>query len=1128
MKSSRVPLLIPLLYLLFFLSGAAGLIYQVTWTRMFVSVFGNTTYAVSAVLSAFMAGLALGSFLFGRFIDTRGDELKLYALLELGIGLSALAIPPALHLLDTLYAAVYQQLSFSLVALTVIRTFFSFLVLLLPTTLMGATLPVLSKFATDSPDQIPIRVGLLYALNTLGAALGCFATGFFFLEALGVRGSSHLAVAANLALALAFLLLHRRVKTATPSPASQIPTTETPPPSGSSRTLPVLLAAALTGFAALGYEVLWSRLLVFKLKTTNYAFAIMLTTFLLGIGLGSGLLAAVESRRKISNYPRLFGWLEGAIGLLGIGTIYLFGQLDQFFGTWATNGSARTAEQLLLASSIMLIPALLMGASFPVLIRIHAQHQQRIGATVGNIYASNTLGAVLGALITGFLLVRLLGTQHSLILMGLLNLGIATLGFYLFPAADPEQRQTGRLGSTLALWALAVVAILAIPRDLLFQYYNAGEKEMDSQVQILHAIEGSGGITTIHRLPNGDRVVSTGSINVAGTSLMLRSTQKLQAHIPMLLHGHPGQVLQIGFGSGETAHLLTTYPIERLDIAEISQSVIDAADRFFRDINHGVIAEPRFTAFIMDGANYLRLTDRRYDVIMNDSIWPFYAGNSGLYTREHFLAGRRHLRPGGVMTSWLPLDMRLESFETILKTFHSVFPHFSVWFTPAHYTKHALLVGSLEPLRIDVPGYLQQFSRHARADLEAVDLTDPVLLLDSFAADEKTLANELADAPIHTIDNPVLEFVPSKPVYQSQLAIYKMLARQRSPVFPYLDNTAALGEQWPVLQQQLQITHQATRHVLQGMILREENLPGSEREFALAARLRPDHPGVLSSRSDWEFLRNLDLTATAGRSYKELLGLAGRLARARLYPKAEAVLRQASALEPDDPRAHSELGLVLSQAGRPEEAIPQFERAVELDPQNADTHNNLANLLSRQQRFTEAEAQYRQALDIDPALPEAHYGLGMVLYAREKVEEAIRKLEEALRLRPEYTRAHINLGILLDGQQRSAAAIAHFREAVRLAPADATANNNLVIALTRLGRFDEAARHLELSTQRLVDLPLARRTLVTTLANAASSHAEKGALDSAVVLQRQAVSLTPPKLQPPLREQLEKYASQIR
>ena len=1086
------------LYLLFFFSGMAGLICEVAWTRMFGGVFGNTTHAISAVLSSFMAGLALGSLWAGRFIDRRADELRIYGLLEVGIGLSVLAVPLAIHWLDGLYGQLYQQLALSLWALQLARTLCSFAVLLVPTFLMGATLPVLSKFAAGRNRRVEVGVGLLYGLNTLGAGAGCFLSGFVLIEHLGVQGSTSLAAGLNLALGALFLLAARW---APAGEALPLENSRVPVPTG------LLLVAGLAGFTALGYEVLWSRLLVFKLRTTVYAFAIMLTTFLVGLGMGSALLAALARRWREQDYHKIFGWLQLGIGLCGLVSVLLFGRLESWFSAFSGDWSTRVAQQLLLAATIMLVPALLMGAAFPALSRAGAQGRQP-GRAVGLLYAANTLGAVCGPLLVGFVLVQALGTQQSLVVMALLNLSIAAIVL----------RGRGPRLPLLLSWLAALVLIAATPGDLLLRFYNAGERELDSRVELVYAAEDVGGITTVHRLPNGERTIATGSTDVAGTSLTLRSTQKLQAHIPMLLHPGAKQVLQIGFGSGETAHLLTGYPIDHLDVAEISRSMLETAARFFPDLNHGVAAHPRFRAWVMDGANYLRLTGSRYDAILNDSIWPFYAGNSGLYTREYFQDGRERLRPGGLMTSWLPLDMQVEDFKIILKTFHVVFPYFSVWFAPTHYNKHALLVGSAEPLQLEAAAYLERFARHAQADLAEVGLGDPVLLLDCFATDQQELAGELEGVAVHTADRPLLEFSPSRATPgKGQVGVYEFLSRHRKSALALLEPAAE-----PQLRQAIETTHRATGHVLRGLILREQRQAGSEREFALARQLRPDHPGARAIEEYEEQLYALDLKALDGRTYDELLGLAARLGKAGLHEKTAQVLEQATHRAPEEPRGYGELGLALLRLGRAAEAVPQFERARALDSDQADTYNNLGNALRQLGKQAEAASWYRQALERDPELAEAYYNLGMLHQEQGQAREAIGQLAEAVRLRPDYVKAHINLGILLDGEHRLEEAIAHFQRAVALAP-DEAAYHNLVIGLTRAGRIEEAQQRLEEATARQLDLPAARQHLVLSLVVQARAHAAKGEWRQASQWQRQAVALTPAKLQPPLLEQLKTY-----
>ena len=1064
------------LHVLFLLSGVTGLIYQVAWTRAFAFVFGNTTYAVGAVLAAFMAGLALGNWFFGRRVDRRpGDELGLYAVLEIGIAVSAVAVVPLLDLLDGSYGSLFRAAPHSLWLLTLYRGLLAFLLLLAPSFLMGGTLPVLCRYVIRRPSDLAGGVGALYGLNTAGAAAGCLVTGFLLVEHLGVRGSIAAAAALNLLLAAAFLLLRRahRRRGHAPSPGPEAtPSAAEAPAAGGAGAL-LLAVAAASGFAALGYEVLWTRLLVFKLKTTTYAFSVMLTTFLAGLALGGLLLGAWERRTRdrgsAAAWRRLSG-LQAGIGLSALASIFVIGGLEGVAvaadGAWG----ARTLRQSGLAAAVMLPPTVMMGMSLPLVARL-AGAGRGVGEAVGRVYAANTAGAVLGSLAGGFFLAPWLGTQYSLVLLACVNLVLAAAVLWASPVRG---RSTAWRRGLISAWAAAALGLLMLPPDLLFGLYNAGEREIDSRTRILHAREGAGGITTVHELPNGDRVISTGSINVAGTTLTLRTTQMLQAHVPALLHPGPRRVLQIGFGSGETAHILSGYPGCSLDVAEISRSVLDEADAFFGDINHGVLRHPSVTPFVTDGASFLRLTRRSYDLILNDSIWPYYAGNSGLYTREHFAAGRDRLRPGGLMTSWLPLDMRLRSFLTILRTFHSVFPHFTIWAANTHYTKHALLVGSLEPLGIDAAGFLDRF-RDRAGGLEQVHLGDPVLLLDCFLTDETGLAGELAGAPLHTVDRPVLEFAPSKPSLHGQLAVYELLSRERRPV------TAYLAEVDPVRDSKLigalERTREASALVVEATLRRERRQPGWQALLERARGLRPDHPGLRTLEERTGRLARVEETALEGRTYRELVGLADRQAKAGLHGRAAAALRRAIMQQPDRPRAHEDLGLVLAAAGDLAGASRALERALELAPGSAGAHLGLGNVRRRQGDRGSAAEHYRQALAADPGLAQAHFSLGTLLAEEGRRGEALAALVEALRLRPDYVRAHIAAGVLLDGEGRLDEAVGHFRKAVRLSPRDRAACNNLVVALAAAGLREEAVEQLAAARRRGVDMAVAKQVL---------------------------------------------------
>lgn len=812
---------------LFFLSGATSLIYEVVWTRFFIISYGNTTFGVSAVLTAFMAGLGLGSYVFGRIIDSKQDYLLIYALLELGIALLALLIPNISYLLQDFYAIIFHTFPSSVWVLQLIRTIISFLILIIPTFLMGATLPVLTRFFITKTSQVSARLGVLYAANTLGATAGCFVTGFVLIKHFGLEQSVYIGVVINITLAVAFLILRKALQQQHAESSdddahqttSQTAETQQPKINSSQRRL-LLICFSLAGFTSLAYEVLWFRLLVFNLQTSIYAFTIMLTTFLVGIGLGSAIYAAIQKEgNDISKLWERFGFIEAAIGLFGLMSIMMFGALDYLGAIIAGTFWGYIGVKFITASLIMLLPTLLMGASFPIVSKIISTDIRHLGNTVGSVYAVNTLGAIFGSFLTGFFLIGFLGTQNSLLLIGLINIVIASVLLLSTPQRNNFTKlfQFKENASLVGgLWIIAIIGIMTIPRNYLFEYYNSFEKRINSQVKILYAQEGLESITTVHRYPDGSRVISTGSINVAGTSFTLRTTQKLQAHIPMLLHPEARHVLQVGFGSGETAHLITTYDnVERLDLVDINEAVPQTSAKYFSDINHGVVNHEKFHPIIMDGANYMRLTKNKYDVIMNDSIWPFYTGNSGLYTKDYFQAGKMHLNKGGFMTSWLPVEIAPEDFDILLNTFHSVFPHVTVWMAVSHYNKHALLIGSEEKIDIDVEKFLQRFDQYAREDLAVVDLDNPVNLLDAFKLDQTVFSSNILNSPIHTENNPILEFSlsrgkPAIGMYQ----VYQSILDQNTSPISYLTNIPGNQEQQDIFREKVVAANSATNHVM--------------------------------------------------------------------------------------------------------------------------------------------------------------------------------------------------------------------------------------------------------------------------------------------------------------------------
>jgi spermidine synthase len=1104
---------LPAIAVLFFASGATGLVYEVTWTRMFTSVFGNTTHAVSAVLAAFLGGLALGSFALGRIADRSPRLLRLVAALEAGVALAALAMPAVLDGLDAVYAPIYRAFPSSPWILVAAKVVVSFAVLLVPTFLMGGTLPVLSRFLVRRSEESGTRVALLYAINTLGATLGCFATGFWLVEALGVTRTIRLTALANALLAAAFFAMGAALDRSAARRPDAGPAPETAgdsaPDLDPRRARWVLVAFGCAGFVSLALEVLWTRLLVFRLHTTVYAFATMLTTFLAGIGLGSLLYSAIDRRGRVRRPVLVFGAIEAAIGVLGLASIPLFASFESITATWNVESwREETAQELLLSALVMLGPTLLMGAAFPLVARIVARNAAAIGASVGKVYAVNTAGTILGSFLAGFVLAPLLGTQTSVVVVSAVALATGTAVLLLPPASGARGGRRPWLAVAVP-WVASAALLALTPSDTLFRYYNVGAQRADSRAEILAATEGIETVTTVHRYPDGTRVISTGSIDVAGTGLTLRTTQKLQAHVPMLLHPRPRTVLQVGFGSGETSHIVTTYDtVSSIDVVEISRSVLDTSAEHFADINHGVVDHPKFRAIVMDAASYMELADRKYDVIMNDSIWPYYAGNSGLYTHEYFAAGRERLNPGGLMTSWLPVEMPEQSLETLLETFRSVFPHVSVWLAVTHFNKHAMIVGSVTPLAIDVPTFLDRFEREARADLAAVRLDDPVAFLDAFRTDESEIVLWSSEAPLHTLDRPILEFAPRKfTLGASRVRSYELLAGSEAWIVSHLRGLDALPDRGQELVERLAAARRATAATMRGLIEREEGRPDFAEHFRLALRHDPDHPGARGLLGEVTDVAAAGSGWIEGAAFKDLVRMADTFLKNDVPDKAVVALSRAVELDPSSTLARYNLANALHRLGRPEQALAALDevlrrdaghvqayslrgsirvttgahepgladltRAIELDPDFAEAYFNRAMALLPTGAFDRALADLDRALDLDPSLAEAHYLRGVVLdlgsaqVGLSPADAGSRALEaytRAIELDPTHVEARFARGLLHARASRFPAAIADLSAVIDLAPGQAEAWHYRGMAYRMSGDLEQARRDLEHAT----------------------------------------------------------------
>ncbi len=726
----------------FALSGACGLVYEVVWTRELSLTFGITVFATATVLAAYMGGLGLGSWLVGRWIDRSPRPLQVYALLEIAIGAYALAVTPLLHALEPLWAALANATEGHFVLFNATRALLALAVLLVPTTLMGGTVPAVARHLVTRTESVGFGVGVLYALNTLGAVVGCLAAGFVTIAALGMTGSVRLAAALNVAIGVVMLVVARR---ATPhAAASPSPATERPPRAADVRLATAVFAAS--GFAALAAEVVWTRVLVLHTQNSTYGFTVMLAVFLAGIAVGDALLVRVYDRIA---RPLLWLGVVQALLALAVAVGGLAYREIHHVGSMYVQSFAKSVVVMLARAAVVVGPmALLLGTTFPLVARIATRNAAGLGRDVGSVYAANTLGGVAGSLVGGFVLVPLVGLRGTLLVLAALN---ALLGAVCFAAAARGAHRALLIGGALACGAASFVAL-----DPTI-FFRALETDTHKLIQYYEGATDTTGV--LESKLNGERTVTYGDLRgTAGTRT--DPLNRAQAHVAHLLHPAPRQSLQICFGVGNTLAAAALHPeVEQLDCVELSPNVRKTAPYFWT--NAGVLDHPKVRLITDDGRNYLLRTRERYDVITLEPPDIFTAGVVNLYTEEFYRLAAARLADDGVLCQWIPaLEMNETELRMLVRAFMAVFPETTLWLESVQLPEAPLLlVGTKRPLALDVRALAARIADPAvHADLVRIGMGDVQGFLRFYVTGPATLRAWVGDAPSVTDDRTRVDF----------------------------------------------------------------------------------------------------------------------------------------------------------------------------------------------------------------------------------------------------------------------------------------------------------------------------------------------------------------------------------
>lgn len=960
MSSLKNPYFKTWIFLLFFVSGATGLIYEVVWTRLLTLVMGNTHYSVATVLTVFMTGLALGSFLGGRLIDIKGNPLIVYAVLEAGIGIYCFLVPYMIDAVLPILKWIYAHHQNDYATASMYRFIVCGAILLLPTSLMGATLPVLGKLISTDSRVVGRDVGTLYAMNTFGAVFGALASVYIFMRHFGINGTILIAACVNIGVAALILILYKNRKTE-PPPAiyTKEPDESDKLPSGGM--IFIFVCFGLSGAAALIYQVAWNRIFSLLLGSSIYAFSLILTTFIFGLAVGT----AVFSRccNAFGDMRKIFGFLQIGIALTALAAVPLFGMIP-LANRWIYINWGQTFESIQWANFLMIFalvfgPTFFMGAQFPIVVKIAARGLPTLGRIVGTVYASNTVGTILGSFLGGFLLIPWLGIQNTIIFAAALNmlLGIsliisspslpASVKYYALPAIFILIMMGAR---QLPPWDKAVISSGS------FMPYRIEDlaQALSGKNKILLYKEGIHTTVTTELAVTGNIFLRVNGKTDASLALDMR-TQLLSGYLPMFLHENPKSALVIGQGSGITLGAIEQFPAEKIDLIEISAAVIEGS-RYFSPFNHNALDDDRLRLILEDGRNHITLTDEKYDVIVSEPSNPWISGVGALFTLDFFQLVNKRLNPGGIVCIWVHTNMSPDSFKSIIKAFISVFPNVTMW--ESIVGDDYLLTGSQTPYQLPYEKVEALLADKAKGkDLRRLGIASAADMMALMVMSREGLVDFSAGAPVHTDDNSLLEFAAPEYVYKDERDI---IVRQINPYFKIntsLLKFAALDKvRQTILLKMISDVGRAQSQV--GEIKKNMRIDqlldmGQEafnkgdyqravQRYDDILKLDPDH--TLTYLNLGNAHASMDQYAQAETAFKKTLSINpyyifGSIALAKMYlsmkepEKSARVLEDVTAWDTRDAETRFYLGLAYKFSNRPGQALRELETALELDPE---------------------------------------------------------------------------------------------------------------------------------------------------------------------------------------------------
>ena len=1006
-----------LIVLLFSLSGICGLIYEVAWSKYLALFIGSTAYSHMIVLATFMGGLALGAFYWGKFADKSSNQLKLYGILEIAIGIYCFAYPIIINLAENFFinTATSMNGASNQVGLIALKFILSFFTLIVPTFFMGGTLPILTKFLTKNIADAGKDVATLYYINSLGAVIGSAIAGFFLIQWLALDGAVWSAASLNILIGLAAVFLAKFIKIDVPSKTIIAESEQKPTQHFSQKTVRLaVITAALSGFIAMLYELTWIRLLSNILGSSTYSFTVMLIAFISGITLGSWIVSLII--KKVKNLVMLLGICQFGTAISMILTLPLYERLPYYLLKITTLITNRPGNfpiflgcEFLFCFMIMILPTTFSGMSLPVASRIASNDIRLLGKSIGGVFSINTVGTVIGALATGLIFIPTMGVKLSIEIGVLLNglLGLTILFI------DAKLTSRWRIGYAIFFILIAMTYRIQFPTwnkfisiAGVFRTFFLGDpgsfedfkKVGEGERKILWYKEGVNANVAVTENPIRDTVQRSLVINGKADASTISDLQNqvLVSQIPLMLLPDSGAALVIGLGSGITCGSALRHSLRSLDCVEIASEVAEC-NYYFATENYDILRNPRVKLYIDDAITYLKITPKKYNFIISEPSNPWIAGIGNLFSQEFFELCKKRLEPGGVLTQWFhAYDINDKIFEIVLCTISRSFPFITVWKVS---DADIIILASMSPitLNFDAMERKMKFPPIA-ADLSRVGIYDVPALLSTQIVSARNNTFAFRQSDLNTEKRPLLEFMAPKSLFTHESVTM-------------IDS---IDERISVQDKNLWLTDYEKQHGL------------SLENYLNIARYRNSE-----QIGDLGFVyTTLKKCLQLSPKNEEALGMMARVSRDMdLREERRGVLRTLSELYPDDVEVISTYATALIEVYRIEgsiinpqemnDAVELLRRCVRLTEGREERyHIMLAITLTGAERFTEAAEVYKDLLEFQKEgettsdiLPEAMliYRIGDNYYNAGNLQAAEEYLKRAKQLDPGNVEASIML-----------------------------------------------------------------------------------------------------------------------